>query len=151
MVTFRSVDAARDFALSFQRNSGAPRTTIRAGIHVGPVIIKGSLRTSPAVPSCPHRWPTSHRQVGDYVFLFEPRVSTMRTKPVRRCSGPRVSVPWWSNVHAPSSGGGGPTLASIRCSRVRGDLLLFGCSYSTSGLMRSRDLADRQPHARPAY
>lgn len=39
MAAFRSVDAALDYAIALQRNTGHPKIQIRAGIHIGSVLV----------------------------------------------------------------------------------------------------------------
>ena len=40
MAAFKSADAALDYAVAFQRNTGHPQIQIRAGIHIGPMHVE---------------------------------------------------------------------------------------------------------------
>jgi class 3 adenylate cyclase len=40
MAAFKSADAALDYAIKLQRNTGHPQIQIRAGIHIGPMHVE---------------------------------------------------------------------------------------------------------------
>jgi len=42
MAAFKSADAALDYAMAFQRNTGHSQIQIRAGIHIGPMHVEES-------------------------------------------------------------------------------------------------------------
>lgn len=40
MAAFKSADAALDYAIAFQKNTGHPQIQIRAGVHIGPMHVE---------------------------------------------------------------------------------------------------------------
>ncbi len=40
MVAFKCTDAALDYAMALQKNTGHPQVQIRAGIHIGPMRVE---------------------------------------------------------------------------------------------------------------